>query len=354
MCGLFGVFSKSKLSDDSISLAFSSLKIMQHRGPDASSYYLTDNFYIGHNRLAIIDLSSNAIQPMVSQDKRYILAFNGEIYNYQSLKDNLIREGVDFITNSDTEVLLQMFIRYGVDDTLSQIDGMYAGIFIDTKNDFQHIFRDPLGQKPLYYYSDNNILLFSSELIPLLNYIPDKCYLNKAAIYEYILNGYFNKEKSPVIGVNKLLPGHYISFRNKIIHNYKKWWNSKPGFSSFKMQNNVMNQFSSEFSRSCMSTLEADVPIGILLSGGVDSTLVAEYSLRHRSNIELTTVSSDDEEFDESKKAAIVSSVLEKKGYKFTHKYIEFSKIMQLQLLMKYCKCKMSPMVIQDIYCHIF
>ncbi len=167
MCGILGQinFKNQKIDKSRFKKA---LELQKHRGPDDGDIYLENNFTFGHRRLSIIDLDSHAKQPMVSSCGNYILVFNGEIYNYKELKQELLKKDYTFHTSSDTEVLLNSFIEYGI-DCIQQFIGMFAfSIYDNIKNEF-YVVRDRLGIKPLYYTKDDDRFIFSSEIKSILS-----------------------------------------------------------------------------------------------------------------------------------------------------------------------------------------
>ena len=167
MCGIFGIKS-SKSLDENINLVKHNCKILNHRGPDSSNIWHDKNsgFVFGHTRLAIIELDSSGNQPMVSNSKRYVLAFNGEIYNFRELKQKLNKHNNYIIWNgnSDTEVLLHFLEIYGIEKTLNIVNGMFAFVLWDNLKQNIYMARDRLGEKPLYYSINNKSVIFGSEL----------------------------------------------------------------------------------------------------------------------------------------------------------------------------------------------
>ena len=158
---------------------------ISYRGPDNQSIFIENNVGMAHARLSIIDLSPEANQPFTSLDNNYIIIYNGEIYNFQEIKEELIKEGIKFKTNSDTEVLLNSYIFWG-ESFIKKLNGMFAFVIFDKKSKEVFVGRDRFGVKPLYYFNYNNLLIFSSEIKGILNYL-SKVEINTESIYEYFV-----------------------------------------------------------------------------------------------------------------------------------------------------------------------
>ncbi|RLD41496.1 MAG: asparagine synthetase B, partial [Bacteroidetes bacterium] len=165
MCGISGIYYSKEINNINIRIN-RMLESMHHRGPDASNYIIDNNVALAHNRLKIIDLSDAANMPMQSTTKRYTLVFNGEIYNYKELKENI---DYKFITESDSEVIIAYAEHNRIDEFINAANGMFAIALYDNKNNELTLFRDRLGIKPLYYYKDDNFFIFGSEIKAILN-----------------------------------------------------------------------------------------------------------------------------------------------------------------------------------------
>ena len=167
MCGIVGYYSNNPNNESHLQDA---LKLLRHRGPDNSGYYSDGDLILGHVRLSILDLSESGNQPFISADGKYVIVFNGEVYNFQEIKTKLEQEGVVFKSNSDTEVVLYSLINYGVEKALNLFNGMFSFTFYDIEKKELIIARDRLGVKPLYYYKKGKELLFASELKGIMNH----------------------------------------------------------------------------------------------------------------------------------------------------------------------------------------
>jgi len=276
MCGIFGFnFSDKKL-------AKSIVKILNHRGPDDNSIYEDELFTIGYTRLSIIDLDKGN-QPIYNAKKTKLVFFNGEIYNYKELRTRLEKKGYKFKTNSDTEIVIHSYEEYGK-KCLNYFNGMFALIIYDLEKKEIFIARDRLGIKPLYYSFDDNRFLFSSEMKAIFLFEDLKKELNHNSINNYFTFRYCPGESTFIKGIKKLLPAHYLVFKdNKLVT--RKYWNLEFSEQS-KSLAYFTNKFQKLFEDSVKKRMIADVPIGALLSGGIDSSsIVAMMSKNSDSNI---------------------------------------------------------------------
>ncbi|MFH1769728.1 MAG: asparagine synthetase B, partial [Parcubacteria group bacterium] len=204
MCGINGFNSQDREKIDAMNGA------TKHRGPDGVGNFVDENVSFGHNLLAIIEKPENSHQPWVSDDKNYVLTYNGEIYNYKELRNKLEAKGDKFITNSDTEVLFNGLTKYGY-EYLSELDGMFALAFYDKRKQTVLLARDHGGMKPLYYHADQNSFAFSSELRGLFAQgVERKLDVDSAHIY-FVL-GYVPGYKTLIRNVKKVSPGQYLQY----------------------------------------------------------------------------------------------------------------------------------------------
>jgi asparagine synthase (glutamine-hydrolysing) len=308
-----------------LSQARNALGTMRHRGPDAKGEWSEKNVFLGHNRLSIIDLSEQANQPFLDEEGRYVLVFNGEIYNYLELRSELIKLGAIFRTNSDTEVVLKSFIQYGPDAFL-KFDGMFAIALFDRRQERLYLVRDFLGQKPLYYYDSPSGFVFASELRGILALPNFNWHANSENIYRFLFNSCFMGDMTPVTGIKKLLAGHYC-VKGKQGTVIRKFWDSVPGEKVVKMDViEARSQFEKLFDHSCKISMRSDVPSGIFLSGGMDSSLVLDKCFRMDPGISAFTVQMGELDFDESVKADEVCRHL---GLSRINKYLMDSKALE-------------------------
>ncbi len=274
MCGIIGSVNNSD------PLFFeNSLKAIRHRGPDDCGYYHQDKLFLGQTRLSIIDLSKNGHQPMFSDDGRYCIVFNGEIYNHEELRKEYFPDKV-FKSTSDTETLLNLLIEQGV-SSLNMLNGIFAFAFFDKETAELLIVRDQFGVKPLYYYIFNDLLLFSSELKAInTNQFVDKS-IDYKGLVNYIHFLYSPGERTPLEHVRKLLPGHYITVNINDLNSFKiTQYYSIPfegvyeNFSEQSLIDKLDNLLEAAVKRQLLS----DVPVGFFLSGGIDSSLIVAYA----------------------------------------------------------------------------
>jgi asparagine synthase (glutamine-hydrolysing) len=276
---------------------------MVHRGPDDNGIVALESATLGHRRLAILDLSSRANQPMSSSDKRYYITYNGEVYNFLELKKNLEAEGYKFRTTSDTEVVLYSFIHYG-EQCLTKFNGMFAFAIWDTYQKSLFLARDRFGKKPLYYYLDpSGAVCFSSELTALIEdkTIPTK--LSFEAINCYLSLGYILSPLTIYESIFKLEPATYmyISENGKKVRKIKYWDFSE----AFRIKT---NEKEIEIEKHVLSLLEeaarkrliSDVPVGAFLSGGIDSSsIVSLIKKYHKGDLHTFSVGFDSESYNE-------------------------------------------------------
>ena len=274
MCGLVGYWDKRVNYDPEVVLTTMSDQI-HYRGPDDSGIWVSSDHKIGiaHRRLSIIDLSENGHQPMLSPNKRYIIAFNGEIYNYQTLRKQLNNEGYFFKGNSDTEVLLIAIQAYGIKEAVLKCIGMFAFSLWDDLEKKLYLVRDRLGIKPLYYGIVNDCFFFSSELKPLLKHPKFSANIDHNALELYFRYNYVPAPYSIFSGINKLLPASIATISEDNI-TIDKYWNIDKYMLDEKSEIFDLMNFKYIVSEAVKMRMIADVPLGVFLSGGIDSTLV--------------------------------------------------------------------------------
>jgi len=273
MCGIAG-FSVTKKLTDKINILKNMNDKMSHRGPDGEGFYHDDSVSFSHKRLAILDLNKRSNQPFSDSNKDYVITFNGEIYNYIELKNLLIDEGYKFSTTSDTEVLLYSYIKWGT-KVLEKLKGMFAFAIYDKKQKKIFCARDHFGQKPFFYYIKDGNFAFSSELTSLLsNPIIEKDLCIKS-ILKYLHYDSFVGETTPIKNCFKLLPSEYLIFKiddRKVFRN--NYWKININEEK-KYLDGYYDSFIDKLTLSTKQHLRSDVPIGIYLSGGVDSSTLA-------------------------------------------------------------------------------
>lgn len=272
MCGIAGIIYKNSrkvTSQDLDSLGDSIL----HRGPDASGKYLNENLGFIHRRLSILDLTEAGNQPYCSEDGRFILVFNGEIFNFQEFKPELTHRGYSFRSNSDTEVLLYLLIEYGV-SVLPRLNGFFAFSFLDKAKKEMVLVRDRFGVKPLFYGQDQQCFVFGSEPKVLFAGGLEKR-INESSLNELFFYRYVSGENTVYQGVKRILPGHWmrISTEGQLLET-KRWFSLKESALNHPSITNPLNWFEEVFHQSIRYRMISDVPVGTLLSGGLDSSSV--------------------------------------------------------------------------------
>jgi asparagine synthase (glutamine-hydrolysing) len=277
MCGIVGYH---KVYNFNTSLIQRQLDLISHRGPDDNGFWFdeSDKVCIGSRRLAIQDLSSNGKMPFVSKDERYIIVFNGEVYNYLDIKKELLKNGYEFISNTDTEVVLYAYIHWGV-SCLNYFVGMFAFAIYDKYQKQFFLARDRVGEKPLYYSYNDFGFTFGSELKQLLADNDIKPNINYSALQEYLQDGYVRQNKSFVESVHKLPAAHYFLYNiitKKIEIN--KYWNLPKYKANDLSSKELINHLDVLMHNSVKKQMISDVPLGVLLSGGVDSSLITSYA----------------------------------------------------------------------------
>jgi len=245
---------------------------LTHRGPDAEGYYFQGPIGFGHRRLSIIDLAASH-QPMISPDGRYVLSYNGELYNFRELRSELEHCGHSFRTAGDTEVFLHALIEWG-EEALSRLQGMFAFSFWDAKEETLLLGRDHCGVKPLYYSWDKGRLLFASQIKSLLEHPTVSRDIDPNAIRLYLECQYIPAPYSIFRTIRKLPAAHFLRLKNGSIE-LKRYWTPQylPKF-DFDEQT-AIEQLTRELHRSVSSMLVADVPLAVFVSGGIDSSLIA-------------------------------------------------------------------------------
>ncbi len=297
MCGIVGIWSKNSVEIQE-SYVCTILKKQYHRGPDNSSKYTVDDITLGHNRLAIIDLNSNANQPFISNCGRYSVVFNGEIYNYLELKRELDYE---FKTHSDTEVLLASYIKYG-ESCIEKFNGMFAFALYDKKEKTLFCARDRIGKKPFLYSEHGTGFYFASELTALFSIgifydTPDEIGIAYSHLRNYLhIPEPYTKYKS----IRRLEPAHAMIIKNQRI--VKKWCYWIP---SFEYDSHITKEDVYNVIDDAVRIRErADVEIATLLSGGVDSSIITGLMVKHGLKPKAYTLKSDDEELGRAKRVA--------------------------------------------------
>jgi len=312
MCGITGFFSAKKIFGKADLLQMNNC--LRHRGPDADGVFISEDEQVGlgHRRLSILDLSGAANQPMYSPCGRYVIIFNGEVYNYRQVAAELQKKdpSLQFSTTSDTEVVLQAFIQNGP-LTFAGLNGMFALAIYDLQNRTLTIARDHMGIKPLYYYWDGSDFLFSSELKAFRQLKQLKLNVNKSAIPLFLHLGYIPEPETIYLKVNKFPSGHYTVLDSGIRElQPKAFWsiNNKIGNEVLNNEKVAKDKLRQLLFDSVEKQLVSDVPIGTFLSGGIDSSLVTAIASKvSPARVKTFNIGFNDSKFDESGYAASVA-----------------------------------------------
>ena len=324
MCGITGHInfsSKNNLEDSILKEMVSS---MMHRGPDDSGIYIDNHSQIGMRRLSIIDAHSGA-QPMISDDNMVIIVMNGEIFNYQILKNNLLKNGEVFRTNSDTEVLLKLYLIHGK-KCIEMVDGMFAFCIIDNRDNTAWLARDHSGIKPLFYHISDSSIVFGSTLDSIINSKIIAPEISQESIDIYLILSYIPTPRTVYKNIYKLEPGHEINVSdNKIIIN--KYWDINDKRNNASKENYSYN-ISKLLNESVKKHSVSDQPVGTFLSGGIDSSIITYMYKDISSSFKCFTADFKNKDQSDSIYASKVSQSL---GIEHSHK--DMSGIDHLELL---------------------
>ena len=308
MCGIAGIRKVDGIKSEDESTIDRMVRCIQKRGPDAQAVWKSDKAVLGHTRLSIIDISDRSNQPMVDISGRYALVFNGEIYNFKTLKSELEQtKNIVFITSSDTEVLLYGLIYYGT-EFIKKLNGFFAFGFYDKVENNLLLARDRYGIKPLYYYNNSGYLTFSSSLTSLSESIAHKK-LDHRSLATYFQLSYIPAPQTILLDAKKLEPGNYLEITAAGI-TQKQFYsvpqtelNGKP-----PSEVDAVRKFRSLLQDSVSERLIADVPVGTFLSGGIDSSVITYLAQAEKPNIPVFSIGFPDQPFfDESDRAAAIA-----------------------------------------------
>ena len=286
MCGINGMFHLQSSKNIDERTLTKMRDILEHRGPDDKGLFIKNNIGLGHRRLSILDVSLAGHQPFSSEDNRYVMVYNGEVYNFKDFYPELKSKGFDIKTSSDTEVLIKLFQIHGT-KMLSKLNGMFAIAIWDNLEKKLTLMRDRMGVKPLYYSIYNETLYFASEQKALFAAgVPLK--IEDNGMQEFIFNRFVVGQNTMYQNVYKLLPGHSLEIyeNGKIVN--EKWWDLKSEIQNHQKIQNPVDWFTNTFDESVKHRMVSDVPVGILLSGGLDSSSIAA-SLKHQNFNKINT-----------------------------------------------------------------
>ncbi len=287
MCGIVGIASQNRISESIISKFTDAVEKLEHRGPDGQGIHVTPNVLLGHRRLSIIDLEGGA-QPMSSEDKRYTISFDGQIYNYKDIQAELIQLGHRFQTNSDTEVLLKSYIQWGA-SCLEKLNGMFAFAILDSHTNDVFLARDRFGIKPLFYTVVDECLIFASEIKAIYNTGLASFQPNAQHFNEFLIWGYVAGEETLHRDVLSLEQAHFMVWSNGKLNIKRYWYPVNPDLEVPDNEEELVDALEEKVKQAVDSWLVSDVEVGCLLSGGVDSSTVTALASKHYKGIKAFT-----------------------------------------------------------------
>ncbi|MEJ7826556.1 MAG: asparagine synthase (glutamine-hydrolyzing) [Segetibacter sp.] len=316
MCGIAGFYSLSEI-DNRESIIKNISDQLLHRGPDKQGHFNIHPFNLTfiHTRLSIIDLSEQANQPMRSKCGKFIISFNGEIYNHLEIRQiiNKSYPNFEWQSTSDTETLVNGIALFGLDQILDLSRGMFAFSLFDTETRKIYLVKDRFGEKPLYWFWNNNLFLWASELKAMLEFNRNLFYVSIERIREYLNYGYIKSPNSVFANIYRIKPGEYLSFSlDNLQIQFTTYWTYNTLITNKEVSlNNPVDTLKNHLINAVKGTMLSDVPLGSFLSGGVDSSLITSIMvLLSEEKVNTFTVGFKDSELDESKYAAEVAKHL--------------------------------------------
>jgi len=329
MCGIVGFIDKNK----SIDVLSDMLQIQSYRGPDDSGIYFDEKsgVHFGHNRLSIQDLTSHGHQPFISDCENYVIVFNGEIYNFKTIRVELEKLGYKFISNSDTEVILYSYKEWSI-KCIDKFIGMFAFAILDKLQNKLFLVRDRAGVKPLYYYTDENQFMFSSEIKSFHKHPEFKKEQNLEVLPYFFQFGYIPAPYTIFQNCYKLEAGHYLEFNiQHSTFNITKYWDVNEFYLQDKLtkrEDEIIEDIENILDDAIDLRMVSDVPVGVFLSGGYDSSLVASILAKKQGKkINTFTIGFDDEKYNEAEHAKTIAKHL---GTNHTEYYMKNSDMLDL------------------------
>ena len=304
MCGIVGFNARNSEALKQM------LRSIEHRGPDDKGIYEEESLSLGHVRLSILDLSILGHQPMIFKHLRMV--YNGEVYNYKEIREELMVLGYTFTSDTDSEVILKAYHQWGI-KAVDKFIGMFAIAIYDTDSSDLVLIRDRVGVKPLYYYFDGKMFVFASELKPIMEYT-DNLEISKDALYEFFQFGYVSSNLSIFENCYKVPAGSYLTFNaNSLNLDTKVYWSILPFFEKPKFNKNekeLVDMLEKILIDAFKYRMVSDVPVGVFLSGGIDSSVVAAILQKHHGNIHTFTIGFHEEKYNEATFAKEVAGYL--------------------------------------------
>ena len=308
MCGIAGFVNPDKSLHDLQQMT----RCLSNRGPDDEGYFFEDGVGLGHRRLSIIDLSDAGHQPMCFDN--LVIIFNGEIYNYKEVKSVLEKNGYNFQSSSDTEVVIKAFHCWK-EKSVDHFIGMFAYAIYDKDTKELYLFRDRIGVKPLYYYHQGNSFAFCSELKAFKKYldINERGQLEEYGVSSFFRYGYISNNRSIIKNVFKIPPAHYLKYSSGAISVNRYWQVTFDEGEVFQQrsENDLLDELESITVSAFKYRMVSDVPVGVFLSAGIDSSLVAAVLSKHFGQISTFTIGFAEKEYDESADAKKIATFLD-------------------------------------------
>ncbi len=282
MCGISGIiyFEDSSKRVDPV-LINRMNELLSHRGPDSQGVYTDKKIGLGHTRLSILDLTANGAQPMLSHDERYVLVMNGEIYNHQTLRKELMELGYHFKGHSDTETVVNAYAQWG-NEVFRKLNGIFALAIYDKKKKICVLARDRFGVKPLYWAKINGGICFASEIKAILKVQAFKT-IDSRGLHEFLYYGYPMRERTLFKGIYKVLQGRYIEIHSKGEIEIHPFWSPENlmQLPEIHDENTAIKTTKSLLESAVTRQLQSDVPVGVFLSGGIDSSAITAFATKH-------------------------------------------------------------------------
>ena len=330
MCGIAGVIAARGTGVER-ELIEKMTRAMSHRGPDGEGYFVREHVALGHRRLSIIDIGGGD-QPIYNEDNSVVVVYNGEIFNFKEVRTDLETKGHVFRTHSDTEVIVHAYEEYG-EQCPNHFRGMFAFAIYDIPRDRLLLGRDRLGIKPLYYHLDGSSLLFASEIKPILHALGGKPGVDTGMIDFYMSLGYVPGERTLFLGINRLMPGHTLSFARDT-HSFRRYWDIATLPMLDMSFNEAQEQLEHLLLESVRLRLMSEVPLGAFLSGGLDSSaIVACMSTMINEPVKTFSVGySDDPASSELEYARIIAKAFKTEHHEFILESGDFFDSLDLML----------------------
>lgn len=319
MCGIAGKYSFSQTETIDSKLIKAMCDTMAYRGPDDAGVYVNGPIGLGHRRLSILDLSSLGHQPMSSADGKIWITYNGEIYNFQLLKKKLEEEGIQFKSNCDTEVIIALYQKHGV-NCIDLLEGMFAFAIWDSVKKQLFLARDRIGKKPLFYFYNNNVLIFASEIKSILEDPLVTRAINYQALADYFKHLYVPDPKTIYQNIFKLKPGHFLICNEQGLRE-KQYWDVSFAKHAEGSDEEIAATLLTLLEEAVQKRMVSDVPLGAFLSGGIDSSaVVALMSRLQEKSVTTCSIGFDAEKYDEIPFARTIAKKFQTDHHEFTVK----------------------------------